>query len=125
MLSFMDSIRGTRFTARIIVGTRSQDKANVLSILKDSDRNAMFKTVSGRLNNAYKVEYEDPQGQLGIWYRPLPAAASAGVLSLNLRQIIAAHIRICSYCTCITTSNFLHCAGRFIQRPITTGTCSF
>jgi hypothetical protein len=68
--SFMDSIRGTRFTARIFVGTRSQDKANVLSILKGSDTNAMFKTVSGRLDNAYKVEYEEPQGQLGIWYRP-------------------------------------------------------
>ncbi len=56
MLPFLDSIRGARFTARIPVGNRSQNKANVLSIRSGSDGKAGFRTVTGRLDHSYNVD---------------------------------------------------------------------
>jgi hypothetical protein len=52
----MDSIRGASFTARIPVGSRSQDKADVLCIDTGSDGKALFRTVTGRLDHSYNVD---------------------------------------------------------------------
>jgi hypothetical protein len=73
MLPFMDSIQGASFTARIPVGTRSQDKANVLCIDKGSDGKAMFRTVKGRLDHSYNVDMECIKASLAFGTSPCKA----------------------------------------------------
>ena len=70
MLPFMDSIRGARFTAHIPVGTRSQNKADVLSIRKGSDGKALFRTVSGRLDHSMNVDMKCLKASFGFGTGP-------------------------------------------------------
>ncbi len=70
MLPFMDSIRGASFTARIPVGTRSQDKANFLCIDKGSDGKALFRTVTGRLDQSYNVDMKCIKASLAFGTGP-------------------------------------------------------
>ena len=72
MLPFMDSIRGARFIARVPVGNRSQNKANVLSIRSGSDGKAGFRTVTGRLDNSYNVDMKCLKASLGFGTGPCP-----------------------------------------------------
>jgi hypothetical protein len=70
MLPFMDSIRGARFTARIPVGNRSQNKADVLSIKDSSDGKAVFRTVTGRLDSSYNVDMKCLKASFGFGTGP-------------------------------------------------------
>ena len=74
LLPFMDSIRGARFTVRKPgVGTRSQNKANVLSRRIGSDGKAVYTTVTGILDGSHNVDMKCQCIKASFGYWPLPA----------------------------------------------------
>ena len=73
MLPLMALIRGASYIAHIPMGTRSQDTANTLCIKTGSDGKALFKKVTGRLDNSFNVDMKCLKASLGFGTSPCHA----------------------------------------------------